>query len=198
MTADDQIDCLGIVLAGGQSSRMKKEKALLSRNGQSMLAFSQQLLIDAGLNNVIVSGAQVGGIADTITQAGPLAGIYTLIDIYRPQAIMALPVDMPLLTAKHMKELKHKGELTAKAICFNQCFLPLYLPVTTIVKQYLRQAFASEAFKKTGKGPSFKEIFMLTNGISIPLVDTHVLLNTNTPEQWQEAQQYLKKWRNYV
>lgn len=186
------MDCIGIVLAGGLSSRMKKEKAFLSRNGQSMLAFSQQLLIDAGLNKVIVSGAQVGGVADAIKQAGPLAGIYTLIDIYQPQAIMALPVDMPLLTPKHLKELKLKGESTTKTTCFNQCFLPMYLPVTAIVKQYLRQSFASESFKKTGKGPSFKEIFRRTNGISVPLVDTHVLFNTNTPEQWQQAQQYLK------
>ena len=59
-------DCLGVVLAGGKSSRMGANKALLMRNsstynGQSrgsenMLGFSKNLLKNIGINNIVVSG----------------------------------------------------------------------------------------------------------------------------------------------
>ena len=185
------MDCLGIVLAGGLSSRMGENKAFLSLKNQTMLDLSQQLLRSAGLNNVVISGENSGGEKDIVHQGGPLAGIYTLIKKYNPRAILAVPVDMPFLTTNHLKELKLKGELSAKATYFNRSSLPIYLPVNALVSQYLEQTFNSAEFIKTGKGPSFKHVLNMTNALSIANKDQHAFINTNTPEQWANAKQII-------
>ncbi|NRA60762.1 MAG: NTP transferase domain-containing protein, partial [Psychrobium sp.] len=47
--------CIGVVLAGGLSSRMGQDKASLIRNNINMLQFTTQLLNDVGLSKVLVS-----------------------------------------------------------------------------------------------------------------------------------------------
>ncbi len=190
-----KMTCIGVVLAGGLSSRMGSDKAKLCLGDQSMLSFSQHLLTQAGVDKVVISGANVGGIKDLFEQGGPLAGIYSAIQSERPSAILAIPVDMPFLQEQQLKELKLKGELSQRATYFNDSSLPIYLPVNALVNQYLEQEFSSAKFLSTGKGPSFKQIFKLCNALSIPLKDTQQLINTNTPEQFKQAQQLLKKTR---
>ncbi|TRX53816.1 molybdenum cofactor guanylyltransferase [Thalassomonas sp. M1454] len=193
------MSCIGVVLAGGLSSRMGTDKAKLQLGEQSMLSFSQDLLRRAGVDKVICSGENVGGIKDLYQQGGPLAGIYSVIKSERPQAILAIPVDMPFLTSKQLTELKLKGELSQRATYFNDSSLPVYLPVNALVSQYLEQEFSSSKFLTTGKGPSFKQVFKRCNALSLPLKDQQQLINTNTPEQFKQAQQILTKTRsNYV
>jgi molybdopterin-guanine dinucleotide biosynthesis protein A len=205
MKKDNQIqlnsNCLGLVLAGGKSSRMGREKALLSKplDGksagleQTMLEFSTQLLRSAGIEDIMISGANIGGVADLYPQGGPLSGIYTAIKTYRPQAILALPVDMPFLTPAQLKSLKIKGEIGHQATIFTGSSLPIYLPVNALVEESLNQAFHSEAFIRSGRGPSFKQIFKLAGGREIKPDNQHSLINTNTPEQWQQAINQLNK-----
>ncbi|MAG76860.1 MAG: molybdopterin biosynthesis protein, partial [Colwelliaceae bacterium] len=54
-----QADCIGIVLAGGQSTRMGQDKSQLETlNSQNMLDFSQSLLKSIGINHVVISGTK--------------------------------------------------------------------------------------------------------------------------------------------
>ena len=46
----------GIVLAGGKSSRMGQNKALLSYRGQPLIEHMQRLIGQAGLQDVYISG----------------------------------------------------------------------------------------------------------------------------------------------
>jgi molybdopterin-guanine dinucleotide biosynthesis protein A len=196
---NQSIDCLGIVLAGGLSSRMGENKAFLNINEQTMLSHSKNLLTQTGISHVQVSGANSGGEADIIEQGGPLAGIYTLIQRYQPKAILAMPVDMPFMQSSLLKELKLKGELSGKGTFFSNSSLPVYLPVNALLFDYLQQAFTSSKFLETGKGPSFKQVFSLTNALEISIKDKQTLTNTNTPEQWQHALALIKKTRcSYV
>ena len=85
-----------LILAGGKSSRMGRDKALLSINGQSLLAHMQQLAIDSGAAEVLVSRNQPGFINDTEHQAGPLAGILAALAHCTTSQLLVLPVDTPL------------------------------------------------------------------------------------------------------
>ncbi|WP_371378103.1 molybdenum cofactor guanylyltransferase [Thalassotalea aquiviva] len=195
--------CLGVVLAGGLSSRMGQNKAFLPHNGaslehrstqlthQTMLDFSTNLLAQCHLDKVIVSGENCLGLADIVPQGGPLSGIYSAIKQYQPQSVLAIPVDMPFLSATLLQELRLKGELSGKACYFNRSSLPVYLPITAVVEQYLQQTFNSAEFMNTGKGPSFKEVLRRSQGQSIHLKNTKALINTNTPEQWRAAQKQI-------
>ena len=126
------IDCLGVVLAGGLSSRMGQDKAQLKRKSErenssmlSMLEFSKQVLSDSGISNIVVSGDNYD-VPDKIKQGGPVGGILSVLSKY-PQAksLLILPVDLPCMTAKALADLRLKGELSHKATYFEHHNIPL-------------------------------------------------------------------------
>jgi len=214
------IDCLGVVLAGGLSSRMGQDKSQLTRHqkkfssveksASSMLDFSKQLLVDAGINDIVVSGDN-HQIPDLIPQAGPVGGIYSVLAHFlaknpehlQPKAFLILPVDLPLMSAAALAQLRLKGELSHKATFFqdNQQqvhHIPLYLPNNAFLKMFLAQTFQAENLlsvtngqNKTNKknGPSVRGMLKQVPHMAITSVDNNLLFNTNTPEQWQQAQQ---------
>ncbi len=204
-----RLDCVGVILAGGLSSRMGQDKAKLQRTSskpeqgaqfsQSMLDFSQQLLRDAGITHTIISGDN-HQIPDMIKNAGPVGGIYSVINHYaehlQPRALMIIPVDLPLMTSQHLAKLKLTGELSQKASFFSDYqqrvhHLPLYLPNNVYLQTFFAQTFskqnrASNSSKKSG--PSVKALLTNIPHVSVPNHDIHALFNSNTPEQWQQAQ----------
>ena len=210
------IDCLGVVLAGGLSSRMGQDKAQLKRrqsatfpsvkSAYSMLDFSQQLLADAGIKEIVISGDN-HQIPDRVPHAGPVGGIYSVLSHYpehlQPKALLILPVDLPLMTASALTELRLKGELSHKATFFsdsqkNMHHIPLYLPNNAFLNMFLMQAFHREQLlansknnnKKNNKnGPSVRAMLEQVPHQAIASLNNQVLFNTNTPEQWQQAQQ---------
>jgi len=211
------IDCLGVVLAGGLSSRMGQDKSQLSRQKfnyhnkagnssvnaeMSMLDFSKQLLSDAGIKNIVVSGDN-HQIPDRIPHSGPVGGIYSVLAHYpehlQPKSLLILPIDLPLMTANDLAKLRLKGELSQKATFFsdsqNQAHhIPLYLPNNAFLSLFLTQAFQHEQLlasnKKNNKnGPSVRAMLDKIPHQSITSLSKKVLFNTNTPEQWQQAQQ---------
>lgn len=182
--------CHGLVLAGGLSTRMGHDKAKLRRNRQTMLEFTQTLLQSLGME-VLVSGGEQG-ITDVIPQSGPLAGIYTVINQYAVDALLIVPVDMPLLTASVLQTLVNTGEQSGKAICYADCYLPLYLPVNETVRDYLKHVFV-EGSNEEGlcKPRSIKKMLSALSGIQLPVENAAVLSNANTPEEWDVAQQLI-------
>lgn len=188
--------CLGVVLAGGLSSRMGQDKAKLQRNSTDMLGFSKQLLTDSGVNNIVVSGNDYD-IPDKINESGPVGGIYSVLSRF-PQAksLLILPVDLPFMTAKTLTDLRLKGELSQKASYFEGHNIPLYLPNNAYVEIFLAKEFANNSILNTkqfsGKiakknGPSIKALLQHIPHQAIQCGDNKALFNTNTPEQWQQA-----------
>ena len=188
-------DCLGVVLAGGLSSRMGENKAGLIRNNTNMLNYSKQLLTDVGIKQVVVSGSQYQ-VPDLFENAGPVAGIYSVLQRYQPAAILVLPVDLPLMTPAVLAKLKRTGELSQKACFFQGHNIPLYLPNNAYLELFMSQAFATfnqAIFAKNNdnrqqkNGPSFKALLNQVPHQSVTADNSTFLFNTNTPEQWQQA-----------
>lgn len=194
--------CLGVVLAGGLSSRMGYDKAQLIRDKNttlSMLAFSKQVLSDSGLSNIVVSGDKYD-VPDLVKKGGPVGGIASILAQF-PQAesLLILPVDLPFMTAKALTELRLKGELSQKATYFKGHNIPLYLPNNAFLELFLAQAFTKAPHSKGGsdqlsnkakkQGPSIKALLSKVPNQAIESNDLNILFNTNTPEQWQQAKQ---------
>jgi len=190
-------DCLGVVLAGGLSSRTGQNKAQLHRNNNSMLEFSKQMLRDSGINNIVVSGDNYD-VPDKVKQSGPVGGILSVLSSF-PQAksILILPVDLPFMTAKALADLRLKGELNQKATYFEGHNIPLYLPNNAYVELFLAQAFTEKssdqcedsrfASQSMKKGPSIRALLKQVPHQAIQSSDSNILFNTNTPEEWQQA-----------
>lgn len=201
------IECLGVVLAGGLSSRMGQDKSKLTREkATSMLDYSMRLLADAGIKNIMVSGDN-HQVPDLVPQSGPVGGIYSVLahchanfsEHMQPKALLILPVDLPLMTVAELSSLRLKGELSNKATFFQGCdnrshHIPLYIPNNAYLSLFLSKAFSGKTLLTTqGKNsskknaPSVRSMLEQVPHQGINSKNNNALFNTNTPEEWQQA-----------
>jgi molybdopterin-guanine dinucleotide biosynthesis protein A len=102
MTARKQIG--GFILAGGKSSRMGCDKALLEIEGVSLLARAVQLLQSVtGEPTIIASPSMYGSlglavVADDWPDCGPLSGIATALRVSNTPWNLIVGCDLPYLT----------------------------------------------------------------------------------------------------
>jgi molybdopterin-guanine dinucleotide biosynthesis protein A len=104
----------GLVLAGGESRRMGRDKALLDRNGQSQLAFIADLLGEC-VDRVFVSTradqdadterSQYDQIVDRYDNIGPVAGILSALEEYPDVDWLVLACDLPNINKETIKHL---------------------------------------------------------------------------------------------
>lgn len=102
-----------VILAGGQSRRMGRDKAWLEVGGQTLLARQVQLVREAGAAEVFISGRadtdySVFGCAmlfDRFPDAGPLAGIERALAAASSLQVLVLAVDLPNMTASLLRGL---------------------------------------------------------------------------------------------
>ena len=88
---------------------------------------------------------------------------------------------MPLLTTSVLRVLLEEGEEAGVPVCYDDCYLPLYLPVTQALRDYLDKVFTEGCDQPR----SLKRMLAAMNGRQLPITDTNALLNANTPEEWQ-------------
>lgn len=116
-------EAAGFVLAGGQSSRMGRDKALLEFAGEPLIARALATLGQAGLRAQIV-GARVAldsfapVIQDEKPGLGPLSGLVAALAGLKEPCRWAvfLPVDLPLLPASLIQYLLRHAQVTEQAI----------------------------------------------------------------------------------
>lgn len=200
-------DCLGVILAGGLSTRMGKDKAGLTHHTSvSMLEFSKQTLKNSGLSEIVVSGDNYD-IPDKINKSGPVGGILSVLSKHPyVKSLLILPVDLPFMTSKALTDLRIKGELSQKATFFEGHSIPLYLPNNSYVELFLKQVITQQKSAKyhnptsglhqpsssKKNGPSIKALLSHVPHKAIQNNDASILFNANTPEQWQQAQAQFK------
>ena len=91
----------GAVLAGGKSSRMGRNKALLRVGGEPLWHRQMRVLKEAGARPVWLVQAPgqralaPGVLRDTVRDAGPLAGLHAALAQCRSRHLAILAVDLP-------------------------------------------------------------------------------------------------------
>ena len=97
MPASNQIH-YGLVLAGGRSSRMGTDKAMLLKGNVNLLDNANLCLTNSLCEQVLISRNTAQGIRDRYIDKGPLAGIEAALQHVPNGAWLSiLPVDMPLI-----------------------------------------------------------------------------------------------------
>jgi molybdenum cofactor guanylyltransferase len=97
----------GAVLAGGASSRMGTDKALIEVDGRALVARAADALVGAGASAVLVIGGDGHAIGrlgldarpDDHPGEGPLGGILTALRLAADDLVMVLACDMPAIDA---------------------------------------------------------------------------------------------------
>ena len=109
----------GFVLAGGRSSRMGQDKALVEIRGHPLVEHALGILRRAGLTSRIAGAhADLSEFAPVIQDEpgqsglGPLAGICASLSACESRIAVFLPVDLPLIPAGLIEYLVHHATVT--------------------------------------------------------------------------------------
>jgi molybdopterin-guanine dinucleotide biosynthesis protein A len=103
----------GVVLAGGRSQRMGRDKAFLTVDGQSLIRRQAGLLQTVGCTDLIISGRPdvdygvpaTRTVFDHPSGAGPLAGLIAALEAAQHDWLLVLAVDLPRITADFLRTL---------------------------------------------------------------------------------------------
>jgi molybdenum cofactor guanylyltransferase len=115
----------GFVLAGGQSSRMGRDKALLPFAGRLLIAQALSILREAGVSAAIAGAqpsarASLKSFATVVDDAepglGPLAGICTALASTSARRAVFLAVDQPIMPPSLLVYLLHHACIAGHAI----------------------------------------------------------------------------------
>ncbi|WP_133593557.1 molybdenum cofactor guanylyltransferase [Permianibacter aggregans] len=179
---------IGVVLAGGKSSRMRRDKALLDFHGQPLLQHAQQI-VQRCCDEVWVSGRDGGlrSVPDRFVDRGPVGALHAvcahLLALKTKASVLFVPVDMPLLRINTLQKL---FAVNAPAVHFAERPLPAVInDLPTIVEH------AEVLLRDPSASVSVRELWRLVGAhamdLSTELRDQFV--NANTPEQWQQMLQ---------
>lgn len=180
-----------LLLAGGRSSRMGRDKASLAYRSVPLLTHMKRLAGAAGAAPVLVSGGPAGDLPDPLPGAGPAAGLCALADHARgrPQAVphgwpyawIVLPVDMPLLGPSLLRRL---AATPGRAAHFAGQPLPLMLRLEA---ETFRVADAAKARLLAGESVALHRMLadLGAAALAASAAEQAELVNANTPDAWQ-------------
>lgn len=99
----------GFVLAGGRSTRMGQDKALMSFRGQPMIALAvEKLKMFCAEVSIAGNREDLQGYAEVVPEArmgeGPAAGVEAGLQVAKQPWAMFLPVDVPLVPAEILRQ----------------------------------------------------------------------------------------------
>lgn len=102
-----------VLLAGGKSSRMGRDKSTLPVNGEPLWQRQLAVLRATEPAEIFISGkcdgpyagCGVAALADETPDCGPLGGIATALRHCKSEHLLVLAVDMPAMTADFLRSL---------------------------------------------------------------------------------------------
>lgn len=186
-------EAIGVVLAGGKSSRMGQDKADLQLAGESLLARARRTLLNAGCHRVVLSGQARTTwhdpvVTDRLPDTGPVGGIISTLQWLSeqhtsPVSALFIPVDTPLLSSALLRTLLNQG-VHNDGCRISDSPLPLILNTTDAV---LAQCTHMLPELTRGKSCSIRQFIQPLALSEIRLNESikPLLVNVNTPTEWE-------------
>jgi molybdopterin-guanine dinucleotide biosynthesis protein A len=183
----------GLILAGGASSRMQRDKAALQYAGKSQLDRAFELAA-RHLPQVFVSvrPSQVSDparsrrpmIVDSIDGEGPIVGIRSALAANPHVAWLVLACDLPFLSDAALSQLLRERDPTAVATAFRSAHDGLPEPLCAIWEPAAAAALAAYE----AEGGRCPRKFLIRRAVPLlELQDRRALDNVNTPEEYAQA-----------
>jgi molybdenum cofactor guanylyltransferase len=183
----------GLILAGGASKRMLRDKAALKFQGKTQLDRAFELL-SRYLPRVFVSvradqtsdptRAHLPMIVDSVDGAGPIVGIRSALAAHPEVAWLVLACDLPFLSDTAIEELLRRRDPSALATAYKSAHDGLPEPLCAI----WQPASASPLAEYQAAGGHCPRKFLIRHGAHlIDLPDPRALDNVNTPEEYSQA-----------
>ena len=183
----------GLILAGGASKRMQRDKAALKIQGKTQLVRAFELL-SRYLQRVFVSvradqtsdptRAHLPLIVDSVEGAGPITGIRSALAAHPEVAWLVLACDLPFVSDAAIEELLRRRDPSALATAYKSAHDGLPEPLCAIWEP----AAAPPLAEYQAAGGHCPRKFLIRHGA--PLIDPpdpRALDNVNTPEEYSQA-----------
>lgn len=174
---------IGVLLAGGASRRMGRDKAELGWRGRPLLQHMRRLLGELGLERIVISGdrPEVDGIADLHPGRGPLGGLASVAVGLPDAMLLVVPVDMPCLDAALLRALLDAEP--AGPVHYAERPLPMRLPLDAALRGWFRDWLAQPDAPR-----AVHRLHAKLGSLALPVDPTALprLANANTPADWEQ------------
>ncbi len=190
----------GLVLTGGKSTRMKKDKATLRFHNKPQAIYAFELLLPL-CEKVFISRrkGQTMPVEHNKRQhiydlkkfsgRGPLAGILSAMEKYPKAAWLVLACDLPFIDDKTLKHLLRYRDASRIATAYKSRFNDFPEPLCAIYEPKAQKHLLS-FFQKGITCP--RKILINSKPRLLKLKNKNALDNINTPEEYQKAVSFLK------
>ncbi len=180
----------GFVLAGGGSTRMGRNKALLPFHGTTLVEHIAGIVRETvGSATLIGNRDQLGHLGlrvvpDILPGYGPASGIYTALTMSSTSWNVIVGCDMPGITSSILLDLLHRATVAPIASNCVAAAGPDDEP-EPLCAVYHRRCLPAVARAIREKRLKMKSL-LIELGIEMLPVDPSALANVNTPAEWAE------------
>lgn len=187
----------GIILAGGRSSRMGRNKALLPLQGKVFLERIRQAMLPVVKDIILVSNEpecypdwQGLLVTDIIPRRGPLSGIHAGLTVSDCHYNLVVACDMPFVSTEYLKRLRKEAEGYDVVVPQHGDYLqPLFAVYSRNCIAAIEDCLLRDIRKIIAFYPQVRVKFLPVERLGDPAEMEQVFFNVNTPADWQQARQ---------
>ncbi|MBS4175361.1 molybdenum cofactor guanylyltransferase [Bacillus sp. FJAT-49736] len=194
-----------VILAGGKSRRMGQNKALLPLGEKSIIqrlvedftTISEEIIIIANIPEIYSNlGIRIFSDAEKFKGDGPLAGIYTGLDVANT-ACLFIACDMPFASpalGEFMKEVLENSKVDVVIPSYKGRIHPLFGVYHHRIKSHINELLLNDKRKMSQLINEVNAKIIEKQDIPIDLQDKweYCLWNMNTMEDYQKALEFYK------
>lgn len=181
-------NAVAVIMAGGKSSRMKRDKSLLPFGQASTLTEFQYRRLSKIFSKVYVSAKsnkfdfKVTIIEDRYEDSSPLVALISIFETVEVDEVFVLSVDSPFVSEEIIAQLyaKAKGEadiLIAESVNGLEPLCAIY-----------RRSFLESAYDALAKNKHrLQALFDSLKVVSVKVEEKDAFLNLNYPTEYEEA-----------
>jgi molybdopterin-guanine dinucleotide biosynthesis protein A len=179
-----------VLLAGGRSSRMGSDKALLVLDGRTLLDRTVDALASAA-DDVVVVGRRSGDVRgvrfveDETPELGPLGGLCTGLHAAAHRHVLCVGCDMPFLNAdllRRLVSLLGEHDAAVPRVCGKTH--PLHAVYTGDCAAAAKRQIESGDLRLRALLAKLRVRWVEESEIEATDPERRSLLNVNTPEDW--------------
>lgn len=192
---ESALPATGILLAGGKSSRMKRNKAFLEFAGRPLVERSLEVLLTT-FKEVIISTNDpelyakysVQIVPDLILHNGPLSGIYSSLQAATYDECFFVACDMPFLyktVIRYMAQWVHDFDIVVPQS--KQGLHPLHAYYKRSCLPYIEKNLKAKNFKIIDFYPDCQVRYVTEKELKIFGDTSEMFCNVNTPAEWEKV-----------
>ena len=198
-TDHDPAPLYGLILAGGRSARMRRDKALLQYGGRTQVEETFDLVSGFTKGTFLSCRsdqwpdglfAGLPQVHDSVTHAGPMAGILSAFSLQPDTAWLVVACDLPFLDPQTLQELISHRDAEVPATAYHSAHGGLPEPLCAIYEPAAR-AILLDFLNKGIRCP--RNALIQSPAKLIHLQNPRALDNINHPEEYEEARQALQR-----